>query len=140
MRSEIAFSSSSVKLFSAGCSTTSTASDLAPSGTPAPVKTSNKVAPAIAVLSAPRTARSRRSASSSAGHQEGEVAADRLQSGRREGGAHAARAAARGQSVEVELRRRRRAVEVEGAQGARVQLAELGQHRFAQVSRPERPG
>src|SRR3546814_7894475 len=42
MRSEIPFSSSSVKLLSPGCSTTSSASDFCPSGTPCPVNRSNR--------------------------------------------------------------------------------------------------
>src|SRR5207244_12759050 len=46
----------------------STASDLWPSGTPAPVKTSNRLAPAIAALSAPRTA-DRKSTRLNSSHQ-----------------------------------------------------------------------
>ena len=50
-----------------GCRVTSTASDFWPSGTPWPVKTSNRPAPVIAALSAPLTARTSWSAGRSAG-------------------------------------------------------------------------
>src|SRR5690606_8052463 len=67
IRSEIALMSASVKLFSPGCSTTSTATDLRPSGTLWPAKTSNTRASTIACLSALLTARTRSPAASSAG-------------------------------------------------------------------------
>ena len=128
-RSAIALRSSSVKLFSPGCSVTSTASDFCPSGTPVPRKSSNSRAATMFALSAPLTARTRSPARQLGRHEEGEVARHRLQRRRRVGGARESRLRlARGNRVEENSDRRHRHVDVERLEHRRVEHAEARQH------------